>query len=469
MTQPLDDFFDAYYRRWPVNASFIGIHDYDDRLPDYSDAGTADALGELESLRGRMSGASIDEALARNFLEIQIAEYRGDHFHRGNPAFYSGEAIFGVLKSKARIAAVRGFLDTGRRNVREAPVAWTLRAIRECDGAISILEKMPAAGDAVSAFGDYREHLETELLHRPVEGYACGREFFDLLLAKGHMFDQTGDEILRFSQEEVQRHASAKPVPDGAAIDLDAYASCWEKCRDTVAREQLLTWPDHPIVFVPFPELVQDAVPNLYYLNYRSPAPFEPDPIHRCEVDPGGPMTMKLNHVVHHGGPGHHVQNYYARKADSRIGQVAATDCAMRIALFSGGTMAEGWACYATDLMEEFGFLSAEERMVEQHTRLRLAARAVVDIRLHYGMMSFPEAVEFYRTCVGMAEAGATREATRNSMFPGTAVMYLMGTSMIHDLRRKLEHRMSLMEFHDTFLSYGSIPVGFISKLMLGG
>ncbi len=40
---------------------------------------------------------------------------------------------------------------------------------------------------------------------------------------------------------------------------------------------------------------------------------------------------------------------------------------------------------------------------------------------------------------------------------------------MIHDLRRKSEHRMSLMEFHDTFLSYGSIPVGLISKLMLGG
>ena len=29
--------------------------------------------------------------------------------------------------------------------------------------------------------------------------------------------------------------------------------------------------------------------------------------------------------------------------------------------MFLGGTMAEGWACYATDLMAECGFLTPEE------------------------------------------------------------------------------------------------------------
>jgi hypothetical protein len=27
----LDDFFSAYYRHHPVNATFIGVHQYDDR------------------------------------------------------------------------------------------------------------------------------------------------------------------------------------------------------------------------------------------------------------------------------------------------------------------------------------------------------------------------------------------------------------------------------------------------------
>ena len=33
-TAVLDAFFAAYYRRCPVSATFIGVHDYDDRLPD---------------------------------------------------------------------------------------------------------------------------------------------------------------------------------------------------------------------------------------------------------------------------------------------------------------------------------------------------------------------------------------------------------------------------------------------------
>ena len=47
--------------------------------------------------------------------------------------------------------------------------------------------------------------------------------------------------------------------------------------------------------------------------------------------------------------------------------------------------MAEGWACYATDLMEELGFLTPLERSPQQHTRVRMLARAIVDIELHAG------------------------------------------------------------------------------------
>ena len=38
-----DDFFSSYYRLRPVNATFIGIHDEDHRLPDYSEEATAAA------------------------------------------------------------------------------------------------------------------------------------------------------------------------------------------------------------------------------------------------------------------------------------------------------------------------------------------------------------------------------------------------------------------------------------------
>ena len=76
----------------------------------------------------------------------------------------------------------------------------------------------------------------------------------------------------------------------------------------------------------------------------------------------------------------------------SEIGRVAAVDCASRIGMFLGGTMAEGWACYATDLMDEVGFFTPEESLAQQHTRARLLARAVVDIGLHERTLTFDEA-----------------------------------------------------------------------------
>jgi uncharacterized protein (DUF885 family) len=180
--------------------------------------------------------------------------------------------------------------------------------------------------------------------------------------------------------------------------------------------------------------------------------------------------VIKLHHVIHHGGLGHHVQNWHAMRAASRIGQIAAVDCASRIALFCGGTMAEGWACYATELMDENGFLTPLQSYSEKHTRLRMAARALSDVRLHDGRWTLDEAATFYRERVGMPADAARAEAVKNSMFPATALMYLTGTDLIHRLRQTISRRdgssFDLQAFHDRFLSYGSVPVALVAAAM---
>jgi len=178
--------------------------------------------------------------------------------------------------------------------------------------------------------------------------------------------------------------------------------------------------------------------------------------------------VIKLNHVVHHGALGHHVQNWHAFRAESRIGRMAGVDCASRIAMFCAGTMAEGWACYATELMDEVGFLTPLESFAERHTRLRMAARALVDVRLHTGRLSLDQAAAFYHERAGMAPAAARSEAVKNSMFPGTALMYLMGTDTIRQLRNELSARLDfqLAAFHDRLLFYGSVPAALIAECM---
>ena len=528
-------FFETYYRQNPVNATFIGWHEHDHRLPDASadaieiaerDAGSR--LRELDALdREPLSPAQFfDRDIARGFLEIQQWEYASRHFIE-NPAWYTGEAIFGVFSLllrefapeqeriesvQARLRAIPRLLTEGRTNVRDAPTSWIERAVDECDGALSFFsfglrhvrysERLGEAAEAaVRAFEAYRSHL-TESVHENPARASCGKDAFELLLRSGHFSEwkraeiaarayhmlERGREALAAGasdwRRELEKLADIHPKRDQY---YESYQECWERCRVVAKERAILTWPDYPVDFVPRPLWARAAAPHLYFLFYRAPSPF--DRLARVDylvtpLDPDASSAeadrilrstnnsvIKLNHVVHHGGIGHHVQNWHAHRAKSRFGQVAAVDCASRIAMLCGGTMAEGWACYATDLMDEAGFLTPLESFSQHYAHLRMAARAIVDVELHCGDMSFDEAVDFYVNEANMSVPAARSETTKNSMFPAAAVTYMVGSTLIHDLRTKLESklgiRFSLRAFHDEFLSHGSIPVSIIRERML--
>jgi uncharacterized protein (DUF885 family) len=138
--------------------------------------------------------------------------------------------------------------------------------------------------------------------------------------------------------------------------------------------------------------------------------------------------------------------------------------------MFCGGTMAEGWACYATEIMESLGFLTSDERVAEQHTRVRLMTRAVVDLELHTGRMSFDDAVRFHVDNAQLTPAAAHAEVTKCSMFPGTAMMYWLGLRDLWRIRSAEEAArgaaFSASAFHDELLGFGSIPVPLASRLM---
>ena len=79
--------------------------------------------------------------------------------------------------------------------------------------------------------------------------------------------------------------------------------------------------------------------------------------------------------------------------------------------------MAEGWACYATDLASEVGLLTPLEQYAETQSRVRMAARAIVDVRLHNGEIALDEAALFYQERAGMSAAAARAEAVKNSIY----------------------------------------------------
>ena len=74
----------------------------------------------------------MDLALADGFLEIQIAEHEGAHFYRGNPALWTGEAIFSVIALVTRDFAPLARAAGGGRGApaRDSALLSTMRGGR---------------------------------------------------------------------------------------------------------------------------------------------------------------------------------------------------------------------------------------------------------------------------------------------------------------------------------------------------
>ncbi|NJD20429.1 MAG: DUF885 domain-containing protein, partial [Gemmatimonadetes bacterium] len=327
-----------------------------------------------------------------------------------------------VEAARSRLAAVPDFLAQARDNVRRAPVAWTERALRECRGALALLgravpdplsllaaeqgfdvARLRRETDAAArAFADFATWLDTDLRRHDRPDVACGEEALELHIREAHFLRESPDELVRWARaqaEEARAHLEAHAHDFGARTPQEAlarledahptvegyvarYRETWDAVRALAEERRLLTWPDFPLRYVPRPRWVRAAAPHLYFLFYRSPAAFARPPEHEYLVTPieadlppeerdallraHNDSVIKLNHVVHHGAIGHHVQNWHAFRAASRVGRIAAVDCASRIAMLCGGTMAEGWACYATDLVAEHGGLTPLEAYAER-------------------------------------------------------------------------------------------------------
>jgi hypothetical protein len=507
------------------------------------------AAGCLHDAQVSRFPGEADLALADAQLEIAQAEHDSGHFVHRNPSLWTGEAIFGVLSlvtrdfapladrlesARHRLEAIPRFLAEMRKVIHEAPLDWKGRAKRECQTAARLFgDTLPAWAEAqtpapssawrragqtaarafadldtwlgdVGAAGRPLSFLRTSLKAASAERESAGPELLSLLLRRGHFVTTPIDDLLREATDaldEATARLAEVSAPHGGwpavqallAADhapADEYLSClerkWQACKAASDAADLVTWPEAPLRYQEIPAHTRDAAPHLYYLNYRSPAPFDPFGVFEYVVSPisGVPpdqveaklrgmnhSVMMLNHVVHHGAIGHHVQNHHAYRGASRLGRVAAVDTANRIAMFGGGSLAEGWACYVCDLMEEVGFLKPLERIAQQHTRVRIAARAVADLSIHTGRMTVPQAAWLYEDRAHMAQAAARAESVRNSMYPGTAVMYWLGTQGLHRLRAEVQRReggaFTRRRFHDRVLSYGAIPVALIARLML--
>lgn len=522
----VDDFLAHHWRYRPVDATFMGDKTHDSELPPAGPDTLSEEVAGIDALLARLETIDEPEALGdrldRRMMLAELGMQRlaaqtRPRLH--NPAWYSGEAAFSIIALLlpqsmpirhaalvARLGGIVGFLTaaTERLNGIAVPKGWVKRAQKEATAMAGFLrtdiklhqefadEWAEPARQAADAFDVFASSLDG----KPDANAACGEVFLSQLMRELHGLAMSPREAVamadaayaRMGEEMVEMAKAIDPdrtwqeiladLSDIHPADPEAvFESYMDWDVQAVAQGAALVTPaqEYDLDYRWMAPCFRKISQPLYFLFYRSPPGLNPGAGSVYWVTPPGDdetaflrgnntAMVKTIHSVHHGSVGHHTQNTRARAAASRLARIAGTDCALGLAFLGSGTLIEGWACYVEDLlMEAPGFYTPQEILLLKQFERRNAASVLVDIKLHLGDWSLEQAMDFYREA-GFAPARVEGEVVRNSMLPGSRLMYWLGVEGIKALRSRWKG--DTLSFHDTLLSYGHVPLAWVADEM---
>ncbi|HSP06763.1 MAG TPA: DUF885 domain-containing protein [Acidobacteriota bacterium] len=165
---------------------------------------------------------------------------------------------------------------------------------------------------------------------------------------------------------------------------------------------------------------------------------------------------------IHESVPGHHLQLALAREMENMP--------AFR-KYFNHTAFVEGWGLYSESLGPEMGFYKDPySRFGWLSYDMWRAVRLVVDTGMHALGWSRTQAIDYFRANSSKTEQDITVEVDRYLVWPGQALAYKIGQLKILELRRRAEQRLgdafNLRAFHDQLLSYGSLPLSILEKIL---
>lgn len=349
---------------------------------------------------------------------------------------------------------------------------------------------------AATAYGEFADFLEGELLPAATEVDAIGRELYALQSRRflGATIDL--DETYAWGIEELARmtaeqEAIADRIRPGATVAEAIAILDADPARTLDGADALQAWMQR---------LSDSAVASLAGAQFDIP-----EPIRRleCRIAPtkeGGiyytspsddftrPGRMwwsvpegvtefntwrETTTVYHEGVPGHHLQLGQAVYNRARLNlwrrQLAGT---------SGH--AEGWALYAERLMQDLGYLDDDgDRLGMLDGQRMRAARVVLDLGVHLGkprldgtgVWDYDYALQFMLANVNMDEAFVRFEVNRYFGWPGQAPSYKVGQRIWETLRDELRTRegdaFDIREFHRRALDIGGVGLDTLAMVLL--
>jgi uncharacterized protein (DUF885 family) len=527
--QTAQEFFDTWYRLNPVEASWLGIHAYDDQLADLSGEGLEEQVTVLQDYTERLAAIPPEELPLESAVDYQllIAKLRSGLWSIGkvadwrrNPTGYVQEPLFGLLvvatrtyapvedraaSALSRLLKVGDTLDAGRVNVSNPPRIFVETAVQAARGGASFVreaipdlaERVPdlrddllaAAERAGAQLDEYAEYLTGEAAPVADGQFAVGRELFEERLRDWHMLDISADELAatgrrlfedtRVRLEELAAEvAPGRDWPDlvaearedypGAAELLDAYREELARLRLFVMERELVTMPEgERLTVMETPPFERAVIP---YAAYMPPAPFESDQQGQfwvTPVDTQAPHQAQVAQLREHCRASFPITALHEGYPGHHLQLVRANRHPSFIRKHGMSELfAEGWAFYCEQWLWEQGYYRDWRlRLFQLKDQLWRSARVVIDPSLHTGAMSVEDAVTLLVEGARLAPAQAEGEVRRYCMTPTQPMTYAMGKEQILALREQFAD-LPPREFHDRLLASGTLPFALVRQEM---
>jgi uncharacterized protein (DUF885 family) len=415
-----EEFVELSMRMDPVRATLVGIHDYDEKLPDDSPQGIRERITWLRDLEQRLVASvpwqelpieqRVDFGLLRSRLGVMRADLEEIKMHARNPAVYPETALTGIFlllarrhaplderkeAILARLLAVPDYLKAVRPNFEQVPDTYlatasdiTLSAPAFVDEVTRTLVKaFPSEAERIEHAGSrarvgflqYQEFVDRDLEAKVGGTFAIGERWMNFKLEREHMLsmdcaalDALGREHVERTRKQLESEAAGvdparswrdlvteakKRHPEALRL-REAYQAEVARARQFVLDRGMITMPaGEALEVIDTPLFLRATTP---YASYLAPAPFDEDQTGYFFVTPVDGLRRKdeqAQQLEGHCYAGLPLTTVHEAYPGHHLQLTHANRTGSRLRqLASSDLFAEGWALYCEELMHEHGY-----------------------------------------------------------------------------------------------------------------
>jgi len=515
-------YFNSFVKKFPEYGSFLGLHKYDGKWSDESRKAYLENIKFFKKYLKNFKKIKSEELTEKERLDkkIMIHDLNLTNFcleklrmWESDPDILEGigSTLFLLITretilSPKKVIIINNALknlpslfEQTKTRLSNPYKLWTEIAIESCDGLKSFLENLKPIKvggglkkkllknieTSIKAIEDYKDFLKRDVLLKSVDKYNIGKDKFKELIRLRELdldikeMLEIGERALKADKKEL-REIAREIAPKLTVKEVERkiekkhlgnFQEIIKQYRRIVlkAKKFILT---HNLMKIPKNEkvIIKETPPFLIHTTpfaaYFPPPKYAKEKLGIYIITPARQRrllerhnyTSIFNTTVHEAYPGHHLQSILAFKNPSLVRTLSAAT-----------EMIEGWAHYCEEYMRDVGFNNTSEiRFIQTLDEIWRAARIIIDIKLHFGEMSFNEAVNFLIKEAGMEKENAIAEVKRYTKNPSYQLSYLIGKYLIKKLKREIQEKMgekySDKFFHEVILNAGSIPIKYLRE-----